>query len=287
MPTDDYRNYLTVLQPERFELDFTSFYQWASRRTPEVRAGVHHVLNLSYGDDPKQQLDIYLPAGPVEKASVLLHMHGGGFVEGDRVDYAFLAPALVEHGIILVLPSYRLCSDGHAMLDAVADTRAAIRWVHDNIATHGGDAESIVLSGHSAGAIMSSNATVDLGWLDDLGIPQSFIKAAVMVSGVYNFPIDFNARNDILTSPEVKIAMSAMQQIGAFPKKMVLAVGSIETGPKDDYVASAHMFHDALATAGADVDLIILPGKNHIDTSRAVGEPNSPVHRAIIDLLTR
>jgi acetyl esterase/lipase len=285
VPTNDYRSYVTVVHPDRFDLDFARFYEWANEQTPQVRESVRHVLDLAYGDDPKQQLDIYLPDGPLENAPVLLHMHGGGFVEGDRVDYAFLAPTLTKQGIILVLPSYRLCSDGHTMLDAVADTKAAIKWVHDTIARYGGNDKSIVLSGHSAGAIMSSNAIVDLAWMDALGIPASFIRAAIMISGVYNFPLDFNARNDILTSPEVKIAMSAMQHIGKMPGKMVLAVGSIETGPKDDYLTSAHAFRDALETAGADVQLLVLPEQNHIEMSCVVGEEGSPVFEAVMGLL--
>lgn len=285
MPTSDYRTYQTVVYPERFDLNFTGFYEQINVETAALRTRVRHISDLSYGDDPKQQLDVYLPDGPLEDAPVLLHLHGGGFVEGDRIDYGFLAANIVKQGAILVLPSYRLCSDGATMLDAVADARAVIKWVYDNIAEYGGKSTSIVLSGHSAGAIMSANVSADLSWMQGVGMPASFIAATIMVSGVYNFPLDFHARNDILTSPEVKTAMSAMQHIKMLPPKMILAVGSIETGPKDDYVASAKAFHAALKQAGADVDLILLPNLNHLDTARVVGEEQSPVFQAIRTLL--
>lgn len=285
MPTNDYRSYTTVREPHRFPFDFLSFYEWGHRRMLEVRSDVRHVLDLAYGDDPKQKLDIYLPSGELRDSPVLIYMHGGGFFEGDRVDYAFLASAVVERGIILVLPSYRLCSDGNSILDAVSDTRAVVNWVYRHIADHGGNAGSIILSGHSAGAIMAANIVTDLAWMDEFDIPQSALKAAVLVSGIYDFPVDYNSRNEIFTSAEVKHAMSAVRNIGSLLEKILLAAGSVETGPRDDYVASAHMFRDALTSAGGDVDLMILPDKNHIETSRVVGEADSPVFQAIVDLL--
>ncbi len=285
MTKSDYRTYTTVLHPERFHLDYRPFYVDIHARTATLREHVRHVSDIPYGPNPKQRLDVYLPDGALRQAPVLLHIHGGGFVEGDRIDYGFLAAEWVARGAIVVLPSYRLCSDGHTLLDAVADTKAAVRWVRETIAGYGGDTSGIVLSGHSAGAITSSNAIADLGWLADADIPDSFIKAAVLVSGVYNFPLDFNARNDILTSPEVKIAMSAMQKAGPMPAKIILAVGSVETGPKDDYVASAQAFHKALTARGGNVELLLLPGLNHIDTARVVGEPDSPVFAAMKPLL--
>lgn len=285
MPTDDYRKYDTVLRPERHHLDFLPFYEDVHAKTVAMRQSVPHVSNVPYGPDPKQKLDVYHPAGALKGARVLLHIHGGGFVEGDRIDYGFVAAEHVARGSIVVVPSYRLCSDGHSMLDAVADTKAAVLWVREHIADYGGNAESIVLSGHSAGAITSSNAVADLAWLEEAGVPKSFIDVAVLVSGVYNFPLDFNARNDILTSPEVKIAMSAMQKIRSLPTKLVLAVGSVETGPKDDYVASAKAFHQAVEVFGGDVELIVLPGLNHLDTARVVGDPASPVFQAIRSFL--
>jgi acetyl esterase/lipase len=282
--THDYLTYYSVVHPERFDLDFKTFYQECSIQTSAARKEVPHVLNLAYGSDPKQRLDIYLPKVSSRNAPVLLHLHGGGFVEGDRADYGFLAPAFVKRGVIMVMASYRLVSNGFTLLDAVADAKAAIKWVYQNIARYGGDPDSIVLSGHSAGAILSANVAVDLSWLREEDIPSTVLKATVAVSGIYNFPLDFNARNDILTSPEVKIAMSAMQHIKSAAPKIIIAVGSIETGPKDNYVASSMAFCDALKSTATNVQLIVLPDKNHQETSRAVGDEKSPLFQAMCAL---
>lgn len=284
MARPDYLTYHTVVHPERFDLDFKTFYQQCDARTQAARRQIAHVLDLPYGSDPQQRLDIYHPSGPSHNAPVLLHLHGGGFVEGDRADYGFLAPAWVKRGVIVVLPSYRLCSNGFTLLDAVADAKAAFRWVQHNVVRYGGNPNSIVLSGHSAGAILAANVAADLGWMREHDMPEKALRAAVMISGIYNFPLEFNARNDILTSPEVKVAMSAMQHIKQVPRTMILAVGSVETGPKDNYVESSRMFADALRSTAADVQRMVLPNHNHLDTAGVVGDDASPLFQAMCPL---
>ena len=45
------------------------------------------MLNVSYGNDPQQVYDIYLPEGRTEdKTKVLILVHGGGWTEGDKSD---------------------------------------------------------------------------------------------------------------------------------------------------------------------------------------------------------
>lgn len=44
-------------------------------------------LNVAYGTDPQQVYDLYLPEGrSVEKTKVIVLVHGGGWVEGDKAD---------------------------------------------------------------------------------------------------------------------------------------------------------------------------------------------------------
>lgn len=44
--------------------------------------------NVSYGTDPKQAMDIYLPAGrKASETPFLVLIHGGGWTSGDRSDF--------------------------------------------------------------------------------------------------------------------------------------------------------------------------------------------------------
>src|SRR3990172_3078309 len=84
----DMSKYYTVMHPDKFEIDWKGFYQTMTEKTAEVRKVLPHHLDLAFGDNPKQKLDLYLPKGAnISSAPVFLFLHGGGFREGDRAQY--------------------------------------------------------------------------------------------------------------------------------------------------------------------------------------------------------
>ena len=102
----DRSKYPTHLSSSSSGIDWIAFYDKADALTAETRKELRHHLDLSYGEDPKQKLDIYLP--PNETAGpVYIFIHGGGFVEGDRVHYGYVARPLAAQGIVTVVMSYR------------------------------------------------------------------------------------------------------------------------------------------------------------------------------------
>src|SRR3990172_5832046 len=62
------------------------------------RDGYARTTDLPYGPLARQQLDVYAPATPVEKAPrpVVIFFYGGGWESGDRTDYRFVAQALAS-----------------------------------------------------------------------------------------------------------------------------------------------------------------------------------------------
>lgn len=54
-------------------------------------------LNVSYGDNPQQKYDLYLPEGrSSEKTKVIILIHGGGWIDGDKEDMSGYIPILKE-----------------------------------------------------------------------------------------------------------------------------------------------------------------------------------------------
>tara|TARA_R110000851_G_scaffold81391_6_gene178806 strand:- start:23939 stop:24766 length:828 start_codon:yes stop_codon:yes gene_type:complete len=54
-------------------------------------------LNVSYGDNPQQKYDLYLPEGrSSEKTKVIILIHGGGWIDGDKEDMSEYIPILKE-----------------------------------------------------------------------------------------------------------------------------------------------------------------------------------------------
>ena len=102
----DMYQYYTVSHPDEFDIDWGSFYSRMNEHTARVRDEYPHHLDLAYGTDPKQRLDIYLPKGEVANAPVFLFVHGGGFREGDKAHYGSVAEPFIKRGVITVAPSY-------------------------------------------------------------------------------------------------------------------------------------------------------------------------------------
>jgi para-nitrobenzyl esterase len=101
-----------------------------------------------------------------EKRPVYVFIHGGGNTEGSGAVPVYDGEGLAKKGIVVVTVNYRLGilgffthpdltreSDVHASGNyALLDLVAALRWVHDNIATFGGNPDRVTIGGQSAGA---------------------------------------------------------------------------------------------------------------------------------------
>ena len=109
-----------------------------------------------YGPDARNRLDI-LRKGIPRSAPVLVYVHGGGFVMGDKTSagspfYDNIGQWAAQQGYIGVTMTYRL-APAHHWPCGPEDMALAVRWLRANIAAHGGDPEKIFLLGQSAGAV--------------------------------------------------------------------------------------------------------------------------------------
>ncbi|XP_063439445.1 acylcarnitine hydrolase-like [Mytilus trossulus] len=108
-------------------------------------------------------LNVYVPRNLHERLSVMVWIHGGGFMvgHGHLYDGGKLA---MDGNVIVVTINYRLGGFGFfAVGDSSArgnyglwDQKMALQWVHDNIASFGGNPESVTVFGESAGGYSAS-----------------------------------------------------------------------------------------------------------------------------------
>jgi len=134
-----------------------------------------------------QRLDVWRPGSRVgEPRPVLIFYYGGGWVHGTRDAYAFAARAFVRAGFVVVVPDYRKVP-GVRFPAFVQDAAQAVRWTRDHVAEFGGDPARIVVAGHSAGAYNAVMLALDPRWLRAEGVDPAIIKAAVGLSGPYDF----------------------------------------------------------------------------------------------------
>src|ERR1700724_31170 len=100
----DRSSYYTVSHPSEFTIDWVSFYTNAGNSPEETRKKLRTRLNVHYAksNNPKQTLDIYLPEGEPKSAPVFIFLHGGGFREGDKDDYGYVARPFSSRDVITV-----------------------------------------------------------------------------------------------------------------------------------------------------------------------------------------
>jgi dienelactone hydrolase len=97
--------------------------------------------------------------------------------------------AFADKGFVFVSVNYRLLPKA-TIKQMAEDVAKAIRWVHDHARDHGGDPNTIIVMGHSAGAQLAALVCTDERYLKTEGLPLSVIKGCVPVDGdTYDVPL--------------------------------------------------------------------------------------------------
>ncbi len=162
----------------------------------EGAARCRTVIDIPFGPDYYQKLDLYLPDDEgARDVPVLLYFHGGAWQHGYKEWNGFMAPNIVDLPAIFISASYRLAPDVKfpAPLD---DAVSALDWVWRNIADYGGDTGRIFAGGWSVGGTLASLITLRRELYAPYGLPQDIIKACFSASAGYRYKHDVPAPGD-------------------------------------------------------------------------------------------
>jgi len=136
------------------------------------------------GTDPNlTSLDIYTPVIG-EDCPVLVFVHGGFWIQGDKGDLNYKAKAFTKAGWILVNINYRLSPDVMHPVHA-QDVAKAIAWVYYNISDYHGDPQGIFVMGHSSGAHLAALVATDEHYLKEEGIGLEVLKGIILLESAY------------------------------------------------------------------------------------------------------
>jgi arylformamidase len=174
-----------ALTPEMISGTLSVF---ASLQTGPVPKDVTVTRDARYGSADRNRLDIFTPnrAGR-GSLPVLMFVHGGGFIQGDKSTtgspfYDNIGLWAAKNGFVGVTMTYRLAPQ-HRWPSGSDDVSAAVKWLRENIAAHGGDAARIFVMGQSAGAvhvagyIAREHSAGSAGWSP---------AGALLISGLYD-----------------------------------------------------------------------------------------------------
>ncbi|MBE6836348.1 MAG: alpha/beta hydrolase [Ruminococcaceae bacterium] len=129
-----------------------------SKQTPTK--GIEEINNLAYIDDGERMhlLDIYYPEGTKEKLPVIIDIHGGGWVYGDKELNKYFCLDIASRGFAVVNISYRLVPDA-TVFGQVQDIFAALHFIEENASKYPLDMNNVFLVGDSAGGHLASLTT--------------------------------------------------------------------------------------------------------------------------------
>lgn len=130
------------------------------------------LLDESYGSDPKQNMDVYLPAGRSQSDTpLLIYIHGGGWIDGDKSEFLQVKTILENEfpGYAFVSLNYRLfdfVTSKNGILDQEQDIITAIDYIESQL-SEWNISDDFVISGASAGGHLAllhayKNNTSDL-----------------------------------------------------------------------------------------------------------------------------
>jgi acetyl esterase/lipase len=246
-------------------------------------------------DGVKLLADLYMPKG-VDKAPVLVAVHGGGWQVGNRKFYSNWGPYLAKNGYAVFAIEYRLMKpDVKTYPGAVYDTKAAVQYVRAKAGELGVDPERIGMVGDSAGAHLS--ALVALAGeepafsseyrSDPQATVSAKVKAVVGFYGVYDMVAQWE--HDLPARPRDNISEKFLGAAPYTNRRIFFEASPISYttadknstrfllihGDHDDIVDPATQstaFLTALKRAGFFVRTIVIPGAGHFFVTDPVND---------------
>jgi acetyl esterase/lipase len=160
---------------------------YAPLQQMEPYSGVKVERDVKYGPADRNLLDVFMPETASSGRPVLMFVHGGAFVRGDKHPpgtpfYDNVMLWAVKNGFVGINMTYRLAPQFPWPAGA-EDVAAAVQWVAGKIGERGGDPAQIYLMGHSAGAVHVASY---VSHPEFHKVRDGGLKAAIMVSGLYD-----------------------------------------------------------------------------------------------------
>lgn len=148
--------------------------------------------DLAYGASEDQRLDVYRREGATGRDPVVVWMHGGGWLSGDKSDWGPYYALIAQAGFTVVVPNYARAPE-HRYPAALHDAVAAVAYVRREHQALGADPTRVVLAGDSAGAQLAAQVaalTTNPSYARQLRVrpplPAEALRGAVLNCGVYD-----------------------------------------------------------------------------------------------------
>ena len=255
------------------------FARWRAE-SQAVRDDLRYEADYYYGPSPAESLDLYPAAG--RNAPLLVFIHGGYWRSLDKRDFSFLAPAFVRAGVAVAMPNYGL-APATSIKQMVRQLLRAMAWLYRHLPELGIDASRIVVTGHSAGAQLAAMMLAAEWRLLASDLPPDLVRGAVCISGIYDLQPLVRApflQDDLRLDAAAARLVSPVAYRPRLATPLLTAVGGDESAEfqrQNRLIAAAWphcLRHD-----------LPLPGRHHLASVEALGDPTHPLFHATLHLL--
>jgi triacylglycerol lipase len=246
------------------------FGRTAELYAPLVPAPVAEICaverDLPYGPEARHRLDVfYPPVGAADARAVIVFVHGGGFVMGDKGGaaepfYNNVGAWAAANGHVGVTINYRL-APGAPWPAGAEDLAAAVDWLVRHAASYGGDPARIVVMGQSAGAVhVASYIAGHHG--PAAALP---VAGAIMLSGIYDLTrLEHSPFEQAYFGTDASrfAGQSSLAGLTASPVPCLFTVSEFD--PQGFQMQAAHLVAAYVAARGVWPRMLYLAGQNHM-----------------------
>ncbi|WP_432261803.1 alpha/beta hydrolase [Cupriavidus sp. TMH.W2] len=251
--------------------------------------GIRTLSAQAYGDDPRQQLDLYLPAQARAGSAlpVVVFVHGGAFLRGSKDAtphiYANVPRLFARAGYLGVNMEYRLAPQS-PYPGGAADVALAVDWLRRHAGELGGDARRIVLLGHSAGGSHVASYLTD----PLFSARADGVAAAILVSArleADTLPDNPNAAGVVAyygADPAAQQRQAPMASAGRMAVPLMVAFAEHENPHLDRY---ALQYAERVAGAGKMPRVVQVPHHNHTSVVAHLGSADDGFAAGLLDFV--
>lgn len=241
--------------------------------------------DLSDYERERCKLDWYLPVG-VKDFPTLIWFHGGGLQNGHKADdiAVTVCERFASEGVAVASVNYRL-SPKVKYPAYTQDAAAAVAFVRKTVEDHGGSAESVYVSGHSAGGYLTSMIGMHPDLLAEHGLKRTDIAGYFPVAG------------QMITHSTVRGERGISRNQPFIDEAAPAFYATADTAPflcfagDNDLPARSEenrYFVAAMKAAGhKSIRFIEVPNRNHGTVASRMGEMDDQVAREILRFIRK
>jgi triacylglycerol lipase len=260
---------------------------YAPLQEKEPYPGVKIERDVKYGTADRNLLDVFMPDAASSPRPVLIFVHGGAFVAGDRREpgtpfFDNIMLWAVRNGFVGVNMTYRLAPQAKWPAGA-EDIGSAVQWVANNIGGRGGDPARIYLMGHSAGAVHVASY---VSHPEFYKVKGGGLAGAILVSGLYDLTamqLGDPERAYFGADPSRYAEESSLQ--GLQTTKIPLMIASAELDPPG-FVRQFDLLKEATCKgASGCAHAFMLPQHSHLSEVYSINTADTRLTDQILDFV--